>query len=252
MKDLKAYVKEQLENAKREFNEIGGLESLKSGDWLMKIIHKSFTTYWNNANIEYFESKYGTKDKDKIAKKLISVASKNAAILGGMTGATMSANEIIGFFTAGEGGIGIPANVAIAVTAIGGDIIFLTRIQLQLISNLGKLYGAPLDPDDPEDILTIFAFALGGSVSEGAGKFGMKVGGKLAGRAAKDVFKKEVLKNLKKLATKASMKILQKTIVKYAVPLASMGFGTAWNFTSTKVIAKIAVKHFEQRVKENA
>ncbi len=245
-------IKEQLEKTKQEFNEIGGVESLKSGEWLNILIHKSFATYWKNANVEYFESKYGTKDKDKIAKKLISVASKNASILGGLTGATMSTNELVAFFTAGEGGIGIPANIAIAVASIGSEIISLTRIQLQLIANLGKLYKVPLDPDDPEDILTILAFAVGGSASEATGKFGMKIGGKLASNTAKNIFKKETLKALKRVGQKIGIKILQKSIVKYTAPLVSIALGASWNYISTKTIAKIAIKHFEQRAKENA
>ncbi len=45
----------------------------------------------------------------------------------------------------------------------------LIKFQLQLVANLGKLYDVPLNPDDPEDILTILAFALGGSTADGIG-----------------------------------------------------------------------------------
>ncbi len=74
------------------------------------------------------------------------------------------------------------------------------RFQLQLVANLGKLYGAPLNPDDPEDILTIIAFALGGSAAETAGKFGMKVGGRIAKNAARESLK--TLANLKHVAAR--------------------------------------------------
>ncbi len=32
-------------------------------EWLWTLIQRSFTNYWNNANVEYFETKYNTKDK---------------------------------------------------------------------------------------------------------------------------------------------------------------------------------------------
>jgi len=250
MSNSKDDIKKKLSEAKRDYKEVGGWSSFKSGQWLWQIIQKSFSNYWNNANVKYFESKYGTKDTEQLAKKLISVAAKNSAVLGGVTGAAISADEIITIITDAEGGVGLPANIAIAATAIGVEGVLLIQFQLQLVANLGKLYGVPLDPDDPEDILTVLAFALGGSAADAAGKFGMKVGGKLAERTAKAVFKKETLAALKHIAAKVGVKILQRSIVKYTIPIASIGIGTGWNYTSTKTVGKIATKHFKQRAKE--
>lgn len=244
---LKDTIKHQLSEAKSDYKDIGGWHSFKSGQWLWQIIQKSFANYWKNANVEYFESKYGTKDKAKLSKKLIAVAAKNAAILGGLTGAAISADEIVAIATAAEGGIGLPANIAVAAAAIGGEAILLIRFQLQLVANLAKLNDVPLDPDDPEDILTILAFALGGSGADTAGKFGMKVGGELAGRAAKAVFKKETLAVLKRIAAKVGVQLLQRSIVKYTIPIASIGIGIGWNYASTRIVARIAIKHFERK-----
>lgn len=241
-------MRELLEGAKREYEELGGWEAFKSGDWLWLLIRRSFKDYWERATAEYFSEKYGTTDPDKIGKKLISVASRNAAILGAITGATVSADEIAAIATAGEAGFGLPANLAIAAVALSGEAIMLVRFQLQLVANLGKLYGVPLDPDDPEDILTILAFALGGSVADAAGKAGAKVGGKLGGRAAKAVFQKDLLASLKSLGAKAGVKILQKTIVKYVIPIVSIGIGTSWNYVATRSVGRIATRHFKLRM----
>lgn len=250
MGNAKDEIKNQLTEAKRDYKEIGGWSSFKSGQWLWQIIQKSFSNYWNNANVEYFEAKYGTQNAEQLAKKLISVAAKNSAVLGGVTGAAISADEIVAIVTGGEGGVGLPANIAIAAAGIGAEAILFIRFQLQLVANLGKLYGVPIDPDDPEDILTILAFALGGSAADTAGKFGMKVGGKLAGRIAKAVFKKETLTALKRIAAKVGVKILQRSIVKYTIPIVSIGIGTGWNYASTKTVGKIAIRHFKQRATE--
>jgi uncharacterized protein (DUF697 family) len=250
MNDAKSEIKNQVSEAKKDYEALGGWKSLKSGAWLWELIQRSFAAYWKKANVEYFQQKYGTEDKAKIADKLISVTARNAAILGAITGATVSADEIAAIATGGEGGVGLPANVAIAAAAIGGETILMMRFQLQMVANLGKLYGVPLDPEDPEDILTILAFALGGSVAENAGKFGMKVGGTLAGRAAKEVFKKETLAALKNIAAKVGVKVLQKSIVSYTIPIASVVIGTGWNYVTTKRIARIATKHFKKRLEE--
>jgi hypothetical protein len=121
------------------------------------------------------------------------------------------------------------------------------RFQLQLVANLGKLYEVPLDPDDPEDILTILAFAMGGGLAEAAGKAGMKLGGNAAGHAAKNLFAKEVLKFVQGIGKQVGVKILQRSIVKYTVPVVSIAIGTSWNYFAMRTVGDIAIKHFKER-----
>lgn len=249
--NAKDAVGEQFEKAKKEFEQLGGWKGFTSGEWFLALVRATFRSYYEKAHYEYFKTKYPGADDDTLIEKLTSVAARNAAILGGIVGATISADEIATLTTAAEGGLGLPANIAIAGTAIAGELILLTRIQLQLIANLAKIMGVPLDPDDPEDILLIFAFAFGGSVSEAAGKAGMKIGGRFAKFAVKKTINKEVLKTLKRIALKLGYKLLQRTIIKYTVPLASIGIGATWNYASTRTVARIAKKHFEERKKRN-
>jgi len=245
--ESKESIKDKLINAKKEVTELGGLPAFKSGEWLLRLIQKSFRNYWERADAEYFQSKYSSKDEDFLAKKLTKVAALNASIIGAVTGLAVSADEIVAILTGGEVVLGIPANVAIALSAMASEAVLLLRFQLKLVVNLGKIYGVPLDPDDPEDILTILAFAVGGSVSEAAGKVGMKVGSKLAKTAVKKTISKQVLETLKRIGAKLGAKILQRTILKYTVPLASVGIGAGWNYTSTRAVGRIAKKHFLQR-----
>ena len=254
----KESLRKKLEDAKKEAKELGGWQAFKSGEWLYLLIKKSFHNYWEKGNAEYFKEKYKTDDEEFLSKKLISITARNASILGGIVGATISIDEIsavIEFFSApvtgGASTIPLPAEIAIAIAALTGEAVLLVRMQLQLVANIGKIYKIDLDPDDPEDILTILAFAVGGSVAEEAGKFGMKVGGKLAANAAKGFFKKETLAALKKIGAKLGIKILQRSIIKYVVPLVSIGVGMTWNYLSTKSIGKIAKKHFLARRKNN-
>lgn len=251
IKRAKDAILEQFEKAKKEVEELGGWEGFKNGEWFLKLVRQTFQDYYERANYEYFRAKYPGADDDTLIKKLTEVAAKNAAILGGIVGATVSADEIATLVTGAEGGIGLPANVAIAVTAIAAELIALTRIQLQLVANIAKIMQVPLDPDDPEDILIIFAFAVGGSVAEAAGKAGMKVGGKLTKIGIQNTIKKEFLKCLKNIARKLGYKLLQKTIIKYAVPLVSIGIGATWNYAATRSVSKIAKKHFTERRKKS-
>lgn len=240
-------IREQLKTAKDEIEELGGLSAFKKGEWLFRLVQKSFRNYWERANSEYLKSKYATQDEDFIAKKLTKITARNAALIGAATGAVVSTDELVAFFTGGEGGVGLPANVALALTAMASEAVLLLRFQLKLVANIGKLYGVPLDPDDPEDILTILAFAVGGSAAEAAGKVGMNVGGNIAKVAIKKYISKETLEALKRVAAKIGVKILQRTIIKYTVPIVSLGIGAGWNYLSTRSVGKIARKHFLKR-----
>jgi uncharacterized protein (DUF697 family) len=237
--------------AKRQYKDLGGWAGFTSGEWVWRLMQKSFRNYWERANAEYFSKKYATSDPDKLAAKLIAVAAKNSALLGGATAAAVSTDEIVALLTGGELLVGLPANASIAAAAMGAEAILLLRIQLQLVANLGKAYGVPLDPDDPEDILTILAFALGGSVADAAGKAGAKIGGRIGGRVAKTVISKDVLASLRRLAAKIGVKLLQRTIVKYVVPFVSIGIGTGWNYVATRSVGRMAIKHFKQRLAES-
>jgi len=240
-------IRNLLKRAREEYSEFGGWAAMRTGEWVWGLVGKCFRNYWERANVEYFYRKYGTRNKRKIREVLIAVAAKNAAVLGAVTGAALTADEITALATLGEGGVGLPANVAIFATALSTEAILLLRFELQLVANLGKLYGVPLKPDDPEDILTILAFAAGGSAAEAAGRLGMRVGAKAAERAVKGVFRKDLLAALKRIAAKIGVKVLQRSIVKYTVPAASIGIGAAWNYASVRAVGRVACKHFEAR-----
>ncbi|AHF08612.1 hypothetical protein [Desulfitobacterium metallireducens] len=78
----------------------------------------------------------------------------------------------------------------------------------------------------------------------------MKVGGNIARKAVKEVVKKEVLKAIQDIGKKLAVKIIQKTIVNSAVPVASIGIGSIWNYTATKAVGKLATKHLLARREE--
>ena len=246
----KKSMRRQWKEAIKDVEKLGGWEAFISGVWLYNYIKKSFMNLYERSDPDFFRNKYSSFDDEKIIQKLITVTARKAAILGGIVGAAVTADEIVAIITAGGGGVGLPANVAIAFAAIAGEAVLLTRMQLKLVANIAKLYGVPLDSDDPEDIITIIAFAIGGSMAEVASKAGLELGGKLTKTTIKQTIKKEVLAAIQRVASKLGYKILQRTTIKYAVPVASMGIGSGWNYFSTRAIGKITKKHFIARAKE--
>jgi hypothetical protein len=236
--------KNKLVKIKGEVEELGGITSFKNGDWLLKLVQKSFSAYYENATPEFFAAKYPDLDQEGIYRKLTKAAVRQSALAGAGSGLFVSANEIFAFFTGGEGLVGIPANIAAALLTIAGELLIVTKIQLELVSRIARLYGAPLDLNDPEDVWIVLTVAIGGELAQEAGKYGIKVGARLTRNAVKGLIEGETLDYLKRLAAKVGIKLLQKTVVSAAVPVVSIIAGAAWNRWLTGRIANAAKKHF--------
>jgi uncharacterized protein (DUF697 family) len=215
-----------------------------SGQWLLRLIRRAFVKYWEMVSAEYFKEVYRTADRTVIADRLIRMFARNSAILGILTGIIMSADEIVLLVTGAEGGLGLPFNIAIAALVMTLETILLLRFQLALVACLGKLYDVQLDPDDPEDIVTILAFAIGGSAANAAGTAGMKMGGKVVARVAKSVVQKEALSALTGVAERIGFQMLARALVKYAVPVASIAIGMVMNYIATRGVGRLAKKYF--------
>src|SRR5450755_926413 len=195
-------IRQQLKEAAEEIQHIGGWSGFKSGEWLFNLMEKTFRHYSQNAAKESFPLEFPGRTRAEIADKLIKSASNKAALAGAITGAAVSADELVGLFTAGEGVVGLPVNIAVAATAICAEVFFTARIQLQLVAQLATLYGAKLDLENPDDLLAIMNFAFGGAaveaLSKEAAQSGTKISAAVLGRfyAKKESF--EMLKSFVK------------------------------------------------------
>jgi len=232
--------------AKQELLDLGGMHGLRSGDWFLKLVGRSLRSYSRNSTADYFRKKYPSHDDEAIASTLISVAARNAALVGATAGATVSADEIAAFFSLG---LTAPVNVAVAVAAIGGDLLTLTHIQLKLIHELADLHGIPIDPDDPEDVLVVIGYFMTSEAANAAIKAAQQIGKHLAKEAVKDVFKKETLKLVQQLARQIGVKLLQRTLVNVAVPIVSIGLGASSNYLLTRRVGKTANQAMRERAK---
>jgi uncharacterized protein (DUF697 family) len=246
---MKNDVSREVKESSQEIKRLGGISALWKGDWLLGLVQQSFKNYSERATAEHFQLKYPSLSNDEIAKKLTKVACQNARWLGAITGAATSADEITGIVTGGEGGVGLPANVLIFVGAASTEAYVLVKIQVQLVANLARLYGDPIDPDDPEDIQTILHYAFGGAAAESLGRVATKAAKNATQRAVRKYLGGETLQAIQRLFRSLGMKILQKTLAKYLVPAASVLVGASWNYYATKAVGKRAMAGFSERVK---
>ena len=238
---LKSQVAKELEDAKvlaKSFD----FEKVKNGEWFIHLLTQVVKSYDRNARAAYFQKKYPGLSPDEIADILSSVTARYATIAGAIAGIAASADEIEAL---GTGGL----TIALFVGTIGAEMLYLSNIQMRLVLDISLLYDLQLDLEDPEDILMIFGYALGVAPTEMLGK-GLE-GAARAGAAGaiKKVISKETLAALKQFAEKLGIKILQKTIIKYAVPVVSAVVGSSYNYLTTKSVGQIAKVHFKNRGK---
>jgi tellurite resistance protein/RNA polymerase subunit RPABC4/transcription elongation factor Spt4 len=236
---LKDQVSSELETAKKLAKSLN-FEEVKSGEWFIGLLQKVIESYDRNARATYFQKKYPGLPADDIVDILTSVTVRYATIAGAVAGAAATANQIAALSSAGM-------TAALFVGSIGAEMLYLSQIQIRLVLDISVVYDLQLDLEDPEDVLMIFGYALGVTPTEMLGK-GLQVA---AGAATKGAVKKYISKGtlsaIKDFARRMGFKILQRTILKYAVPVASAAVGSSYNYATTKSVGRIAKAHLKYR-----
>ena len=239
--DIKRIVQSKFDES-REFIKTLEFNQINNGEWFTQLLGKVIQTSERNARAAYFIEKYPGLAPDEIADILTKTVEKYAAVAGAIAGAGATAGEISAVASSG-------LSSALLPTVILLEMVYVSRIQLRLIYDLSVVYNLPLDLEDPEDIFLIFGYALGIAPADLVGK-GLQIATKsLTKRGVKQVFTKGTLKATQNIAAKIGVKVLQKTILKYAIPITSIGIGGLYNFTTTKSLGSIAKSHFKERGK---
>lgn len=238
---MEAEVSSELEEAK-SFAKTLDIEDVKNGQWFIALLKKVVQSYNRNARAEYFQQKYPGLPPDEIADILTSITVRYATIAGAITGAAVTANQIAALSSAGM-------TIALMTGAIGAEMVYLARIQMRLVLDLSVVYDLQLDPDDPEDILMIFGYAMGVAPVEAVGK-GLQVAARGGTQyAIKKYVSKGTLKAIQDFGKRIGIRILQKSIIKYTVPVVSAVVGSSYNYVTTKSVGGIAKNHLKNRGK---
>lgn len=236
-----AEVSSELEEAK-SFAKTLDIEDVKSGQWFVALLQKVVQSYNRNARAEYFQQKYPGLAPDEVADILTSITVKYATIAGAITGAAATATQIAALSSAGM-------TLAVMTGAIGAEMVYLARIQMRLVLDLSVVYDLQLDPDDPEDILMIFGYAMGVAPVELVGK-GLQVAARGGTQyAVRKYISKGTLKAIQDFGKRIGIRILQKSVLKYTVPVVSALVGSSYNYVATKSVGGIAKNHLKNRGK---
>lgn len=220
------------------------LEKIKNGEWFLSLFQLALKTYREKATAEYFKIKYPGLVPDAIVDRRIHIAKKNAAIEGGSTAFAYSAAIAA---TIGTQGGSSPLTIPAAFTALAIDLTYTSFLQLRLAYDISVLYNHPLDYDDPEDMNDLLVLAFGikaGESFQGALQ-------KLAPEATRQTIKRGIsgdsLKWLQALPIVGKY-LLQRNIIKMAIPVVAVGLGTTLNYYFADKIGKRARTLFRSRV----
>lgn len=221
---------------------VQGLDAndLKSGRWFEKLIAHSLTTYAEKVDWAYFQAKYPGVPADQVVQERIKMAVRYAGLEGGIT-----ASVYTGAVAATVGSLGgaSPLTVPAAFTTFAVDVAYLSQLQMKLAHDISVLYGVPLDINDPEDLWKLIRVA-----------FSVKGGEFLRGGAAKmaPAFVRPLLKRYYSRGVLAAAKtlpvvgrhLLQRSVIKFAMPLVGVPIAVAVNRVTTRVAGNHAVSVF--------
>ncbi len=242
--DERANVQHEIKRLK-DFAHGLSLDDLRQGGWFAKLVKFSLDQYVREVDASYFETKYPGLPADALVQARLQLAARYASIEG-----AISAGAYTGAVAAtiGTGGGASPLTLPAAGVSFVLDLLYMSNLQLRLAYDISVLYRVPLDLADPEDLwkLIRIAFAIKGGEAgrEALGK-GVPV---LVRPIIKKIFSGSTLTAAKSLPV-VGRYLLQRNIIKFAIPAVGVPLSMAVNYWSTRVAGNQAVKVFRQEAR---
>ncbi len=221
------------------------LDDLKRGSWFGKLLTFSLARYVEKVDADYFRAKYPHLPPDAVVDARIQLAARYAGIEGGLSASAYTGAVAA---TIGSGGGASPVTVPGAVASFAVDLLFVTQLQLRLAHDIAVLYGVPLDLDDPEDLWNLIRVAFvvkSGEMGRGAVAKGVPA---VIRPLVKKIFSGTTLATARSLPVVGKY-LLQRNIIKFAIPVASVPISTGVNYWSTKIAGRHARRVFRQEAK---
>ncbi len=231
---------------------LGGLspDDIKSGAWFTQLLAQALSSYANEVTWQYFQERYEGVPADVIVDQRIKMASRYAALEGGLS-ASAYTGAISG--TLGSLGGASPLTVPAAIATVMVDVAFITQLQLRLAYDVAVLYRVPLDVSDPDDLWKLirvaFTIKSGEAVREGV----VKAVPAMMRPVIKRFYSGQVLAAAKGLPVVGEY-LLQRNIIKIGIPLVGVPLAVVVNRYSTLLAGRHARAVFrnEARVIELA
>lgn len=186
---------------------------------------------------------YRGLSNDALADILIKRAARKTAVEGAASGLGVTGLEVVAAAPVPE-----PTHKAAAATGgvalLLGDIAYTTRVQVQLLLEIAKVYGCPFGRDDEDDVWLVFKAAVGLKGTERVGAYGRFV----FTEAARKQFRRLLRNGIRHAVQEQVMKIAGPRVARFLgeksvlrlVPLANAGIGYAFNGRTTRAVGRWA------------
>ena len=194
--------------------------------------------------VEALRRKHPGMPKDALAKILTDRAARKTMIEGGVNGGAITAAESVAVAPVPE-----PSSKTLALSSIGAliaaDIGFTTKIQMQLVFEMGEIYECPFSKDDEDDVWLIFKAAMGAKGTERVGTYARFVFNETATKQFRGLLRKYGIRRtaqkvLEKVAGKEVAKRLSERSVLRLIWGANIFLGALFNLWVTKGVGKWA------------
>ncbi|MFJ7305104.1 hypothetical protein [Streptomyces sp. NPDC099088] len=225
-------------------------DDIKSGNWFTKLCAQAMSSYTEKVDWQYFQERYEGVPADGIVDQRIKMASRYAALEGGLSAGAYTAAVAA---TIGSLGGASPAAVPAAVTTMMVDVAYTTRLQLRLAYDISVLYRVPLDLDDPEDMWKLIRVAFTIKSGEVARQGVIKSVPVMMRPVIKRFYSKAVLSAAKGLPVVGKY-LLQRNVIKIGIPVVGVPLAVVLNRYTTLLAGRHAQAVFrtEARVIELA
>ena len=209
------------------------LEDLTSGMWLAPLVDNVLEAYSRRVDAGYFRRKYGRASSEEIIEQRISRAQRHAAIEGALSAGAATAAVAAMFATGGTATlVALPTGVVIFAT----DLLFTTRLQLQLAYDISVLYGHPMDLDDVEEMRDLLRIAFGERPEEGVE--GVEEEDDDDAWQAMRGLANDTVRMSRKMISKMGRRLLRRALIKLTLPAASIPLSAAMNYHATGKVAR--------------
>ncbi|QOC91765.1 hypothetical protein [Micromonospora craniellae] len=223
---------------------------VKSGDWFSKLVTQAMSSYTDKVDWQYFQEKYKGVPADGIVEQRITMASRYAALQGGLSAGAYSAAVAA---TVGSAGGASPIALPAAAVTLLVDLTYITQLQLRLAYDISVLYRVPLDVSDPDDMWKLIRVAFTIKSGEVARESVTKAVPLVVRPLIKKFYSGPVLTAAKGLPI-VGKHLLQRNVIKVGIPLVGIPLTVVLNRYTTLVAGRHARDVFrnEARVIEIA
>lgn len=206
--------------------------------------------YVREVDADYFRAKYPGLPPDAVVAARIRLAARYSSIEGGLSAAAYTGAVAA---TIGSGGGASPLTLPAGGASFVVDLTFTTQVQLRLAYDISVLYGVRLDLQDPEDLWKLIRMAFVVKVGESGRGVVARTIPALVRPIVRKIFRGSTLAAVRSFPVVGKY-LLQRNIIKFAIPAVGVPVSAGVNYWSTKVAGAYAQAAFreEARIAEAA